>query len=322
MAVDKLVDSTQLDSDLTSVANAIRTKGGTSSQLAFPAGFVSAVQAIPTGTTPTGTKNISITQNGTTTEDVTAYASAQITANVPNTYAAADEGKVVDDGALVSQTSRSIDTNGTYDTTTNNEVVVNVSGGGGGDIDALINKSISGVLETSANAIGAYGIYSCGSLTGIKAPNAASVGTYGLASNGNITALALPSCNFVEANSVRQCSKLEKFDFNGNRSTAAIGNNTFLSDTKLTMLVIRNTTRVAPLGNTGAFSSTPFASSGTGGTIYVPSSLISSYQTASNWSTIIGYANNQIKSIESTHTDPTAPIDLTLYYADGTPISA
>lgn len=49
MAVDKLVDSTQLDTDLTSVANAIRTKGGTSAQLAFPAGFVSAVEAIPTG---------------------------------------------------------------------------------------------------------------------------------------------------------------------------------------------------------------------------------------------------------------------------------
>lgn len=49
MAVDKLVDSTQLDADLTSVANAIRTKGGTSADLAFPAGFVSAVEAIPTG---------------------------------------------------------------------------------------------------------------------------------------------------------------------------------------------------------------------------------------------------------------------------------
>lgn len=49
MAVDKLVDSTQLDADLTSVANAIRTKGGTSAQMAFPAGFVSAVEAIPTG---------------------------------------------------------------------------------------------------------------------------------------------------------------------------------------------------------------------------------------------------------------------------------
>lgn len=49
MSVDKLVDSTQLDSDLTSVANAIRTKGGTSAQLAFPAGFVSAIAAIPSG---------------------------------------------------------------------------------------------------------------------------------------------------------------------------------------------------------------------------------------------------------------------------------
>ena len=49
MAVDKLVDSTQLDADLTSVANAIRTKGGTSADLAFPSGFVSAVEAIPSG---------------------------------------------------------------------------------------------------------------------------------------------------------------------------------------------------------------------------------------------------------------------------------
>lgn len=49
MSVDKLVDSAQLDSDLTSVANAIRTKGGTSASLAFPAGFVSAINAIPSG---------------------------------------------------------------------------------------------------------------------------------------------------------------------------------------------------------------------------------------------------------------------------------
>lgn len=49
MAVDKLVDSTQLGSDLTSVANAIRTKGGTSAQLAFPADFISAINAISGG---------------------------------------------------------------------------------------------------------------------------------------------------------------------------------------------------------------------------------------------------------------------------------
>ena len=49
MSVDKLVDSAQLDSDLTSVANAIRTKGGTAASLAFPSGFVTAIDAIPTG---------------------------------------------------------------------------------------------------------------------------------------------------------------------------------------------------------------------------------------------------------------------------------
>lgn len=77
---------------------------------------------------PSGTKNISITANGQTTEDVTAYASAQITANVPNTYAAGDEGKVVDNGALVSQTSDSVTQNGTYDTTLISSLTVNVSG--------------------------------------------------------------------------------------------------------------------------------------------------------------------------------------------------
>lgn len=115
---------------------------------------------VPTGTTPTGTKNISITQNGTTTEDVTNYASAQIAVNVPNpstgtksitqngthdvtdyasasvnvanSYSASDEGKVVDDGALVSQTSQTVTENGTYDTTLKNEVVVNVASSGGG----------------------------------------------------------------------------------------------------------------------------------------------------------------------------------------------
>ena len=37
------------DSELTGIANAIRTKGGTSSQLVFPDGFTSAIGAIPTG---------------------------------------------------------------------------------------------------------------------------------------------------------------------------------------------------------------------------------------------------------------------------------
>nr|DAG02135.1 MAG TPA: hypothetical protein [Myoviridae sp. ct4uh47] len=49
MAYDKVVDSTKLDAGLTEVANAIRAKGGTTGQLAFPAGFKAAVEALPAG---------------------------------------------------------------------------------------------------------------------------------------------------------------------------------------------------------------------------------------------------------------------------------
>ena len=161
MAYDKLVDSTQLNADLTSVANAIRTKGGTSSQLAFPAGFVTAignisggggsatlieknisangtynassdsadgyskvVVSVPASAVDTGTK--SITANG-NNQDVVGYAAVNV--NVPNTYAAGDEGKVVSSGALVAQTAHAeVTQNGTIDTTLNNSVTVNVAG--------------------------------------------------------------------------------------------------------------------------------------------------------------------------------------------------
>lgn len=44
-----MADYKVTDTELTSIANAIRTKGGTQAQLEFPTGFVSAVHAIPTG---------------------------------------------------------------------------------------------------------------------------------------------------------------------------------------------------------------------------------------------------------------------------------
>lgn len=93
MAVDKLVDSTQLDADLTSVANAIRTKGGTSADLAFPAGFVSAINAISGGApvtllnqetiTPasnyTNSNKLSVQLTATANYIIVAYASTELT---------------------------------------------------------------------------------------------------------------------------------------------------------------------------------------------------------------------------------------------------
>lgn len=183
MAVDKLVDSTQLDADLTSVANAIRSKGGTSAPLAFPSGFVSAVQAIPGGggggatlieknISANGTYNASsdsadgyskvvvsvpasavdsgtksINSNG--THDVTGYATASV--SVPNSYSAGDEGKVVSNGALVAQSSDSVTTNGIYDTTLINSLAVNVSGGGGASLPSIISKIDGGSFTPASD---------------------------------------------------------------------------------------------------------------------------------------------------------------------------
>lgn len=68
MAIDYLVT----DTELSDIADAIRAKGGTSASISFPNGFTTAIAAIPTGITPTGSVNI--TENGTV--DVTNYASA------------------------------------------------------------------------------------------------------------------------------------------------------------------------------------------------------------------------------------------------------
>lgn len=68
---------------------------------------------------------LSVTENNTyTAPSGTAYSPVNV--DVPNTYGAGDEGKVVNNGALVGQTSRNVNQNGAVDTTLNNQIVVSV----------------------------------------------------------------------------------------------------------------------------------------------------------------------------------------------------
>lgn len=78
----------------------------------------------------------SITLNGMyDAEDDNADGYSDVTVNVPNSYSAADEGKVVSSGALVAQGSQTITQNGTYDTTLISELIANIEGGRGGGVD-------------------------------------------------------------------------------------------------------------------------------------------------------------------------------------------
>ena len=79
--------------------------------------------SVPASAVDSGTK--SITSNG-NNQDVVGYAAVNVA--VPNSYSAADEGKVVSSGALVSQTAHADATpttsDQTIDTTTNNSIKV------------------------------------------------------------------------------------------------------------------------------------------------------------------------------------------------------
>ncbi len=70
MAYDKIVDSSALNADLTGIANAIRSKGGTSASLAFPAGFINAISQMETGKVTTEVHDLTVASdfgNGTNT---------------------------------------------------------------------------------------------------------------------------------------------------------------------------------------------------------------------------------------------------------------
>ena len=75
------------------------------------------------------TQSLNVSANG-TYRAPTGKAYTPVNVNVPNSYSASDEGKVVSNGALVSQTAHAeVTQNGTIDTTLNNSVTVNVPQG-------------------------------------------------------------------------------------------------------------------------------------------------------------------------------------------------
>lgn len=108
------------ESYLQSTANAIRYANDTNNTYT-PGQFGNAIQALKKVL-----QTKTATQNGEVTPDSGYDGMTKVTVNVPNTYTNSDEGKVVSGGALISQTTRNVTSNGTYNTKTNDSTVVNV----------------------------------------------------------------------------------------------------------------------------------------------------------------------------------------------------
>ena len=204
------------DTNLTAVANAIRTKGGTSEQLEFPDDFVSAIGDIQTG-------------------------------------------------------------------------------GGGTDTLAELESNTLTSWTSTATEVGTYLFYQKTALTSVNYPNATVAGPYCFYNCTNLTTVNAPKLTSLGSSCFYRCGKLVSLDF---PVLGSIPTSAFAGSNIFTTLILRKSDSICTLANTNAFKNTPFASGGTGGTLYVPQDLIASYQSADRWSTILGYPNNQIKAIE------------------------
>lgn len=111
-----------------------------------------------------------------------------------------------------------------------------------------------------------------------------------------LTSVNMPKTKDVRDYMFQNCYLLPALELDQNSS---FQQNSMSNCRVLQTLILRNTTMVT-LSNVNAFQNTPFT--GYGGTysghIYVPQSLISSYQTASNWSTLYGNYNGLFTAIE------------------------
>lgn len=295
--------------DLTSVANAIRTKGGTSAQLAFPDGFVSAVQAIETGGAAPTLVTKTITENGTynaASDNADGYSSVTVNVQGSGGYA-----------------------NDDFADRTKPVGVVNVPADvreGSGENNLKWQYLLAGrVGITTVNfpyttIIPTGFCLRCTGITQINVPLVTTLFGNAFQLCSRLVYAVFPKLRSFQGNSAfASCTSLAAADFGGNASASQARDGfysayTFNGCTSLKTLILRGN-EVWKLGTVNTFNNTPFASGKAGGTLYVPQDLIASYQAATNWSTILGYgsgAQNQI-----------LPIEGSIYetqYADGTAI--
>lgn len=232
------------------------------------------------------------------------------------------------------------------DTTLSDAVATLASGygqGGGWSTDGIASKTepsgaitISNAVETIASRafsecqnitevtiegnpyFGTYAFQNCRNMETLNTPNVTTLksGYYSTTQFvfdgcSKLKGVVFPNFgnNKVDSYIFRNCTNLTYADF---KNMSALGGADVFDRTSLNVLILRKTDGVTSLAGINVFGSTPFASNGTGGTLYVPANLKTQYEQANNWSTILGYANNSIQAIEGSYYET--------HYADGTPI--
>lgn len=186
---------------------------------------------------------------------------------------------------------------------------------------ALANrKGITSVIINGDPFIGNYAFAGCSGITKVFGTDL----TNFKSSRYNVSAYIFNECNHmitavfpkmgndadIQQYIFQNCSLLESADF---KSCGKIGGSAFKYCSSLRTLVIRRTDAVATATSMGSQQFGGIYNNPNESAIYVPSALVSSYQTASNWSALYALNNNIFKAIEGSIYET--------QYVDGTPIS-
>ena len=170
-------------------------------------------------------------------------------------------------------------------------------------------SALTDINLPKATSIGAYAFNGCAathiSLSSLKSmtsgafrgsrfvsldcPIVTNIANNGFRAQGYIKSVTFPKVTSTASEAMRNCTALAYVDL---PSCTSFGTYTFYDCTSLETLILRTTSKVCTMGNVNVLTNTKIANGE--GYVYVPSSMVASYQAASNWST---YAA-QIRAIE------------------------
>ncbi len=144
-------------------------------------------------------------------------------------------------------------------------------------------STIESVNLPVCTTVGMSAFGSCYKLASLSLPQCASIGNYAIARCSVITSLDLPVCKTIGVSAFRECPKLATVSM---PAVTSIPAGVFSKCFNLKSLYLTGST-LCTLANSNAFASTPIggysASAKTYGSIYVPTSMLASYQAATNW---------------------------------------
>ena len=140
------------------------------------------------------------------------------------------------------------------------------------------NKTIQTVNLPYATIVRNYAFQSCTSLTQVNLPMCSYISGSAFKHCMSLSQVSLPMCSYLGPYAFSQCYVLAQISL---LMCSKIDNNAFRNCISLSIITIGYSS-VCSLNNSSTFYKTPIAS-GTG-SIYVPTSLVDAYKSATNWS--------------------------------------